>query len=396
MKRFCPGREQLDFKSARRGFTIIELLVVIAILLLLTTFTILSVDFAFESEKVRSGARQIQSVLEGARDRAIKSRQPRGVRFLVDQDPDSGRMVSSVVYVGAAEPWSNGQITLMRPDLDWNGTVDAVFPDNEKVWMIHGDPGTLWTTLKQRGYLGTNNETPRIKIPGDRNGTWYNVHTYLLDPSHASYRAAAPNRLVLTRAYRDPGTTPPNERIAFEGTGPSTYVLELPPRVMSDAEPVLLPEGIVIDMDASRVPDHWRPGSGNGYAAAYSNRMDLMFTPRGTVLGSAAGAGILHFYITRRVDVDVATRMAGRPAVNRGMSPRVPSEVLFASAPAIGGDPPKMGDRSLVSIFASTGKVASHPLDVTDLLNNTTGAAGADGYVDDPFVFAERGEVSSK
>jgi len=392
MKRFCPGRKRLDFQSARRGFTIIELLVVIAILLLLTTFTILSVDFAFESEKVRSGARQIQSVLEGARDRAIKSRQPRGVRFLVDQDPDSGRMVSSMVYVGAAEPWSNGQITLMRPDLDWNGVVDPGL-DNEKVWMIHGDPGTLWTTLKQRGYLGTNNERPRIKIPGDRNGTWYNVDTKLLDPSDANYRAAAPNRLVLTRAYRDPGTTPPNERIAFEGTGPSTYVLELPPRVMSDAEPVLLPEGIVIDMDASRVPDHWRPGSGKGYADAYSNRMDLMFTPRGTVLGSAAGVGILHFYITRRVDVDVATRMAGRPAVNRGMTPLVPAEGLFAAAPAIGGDPPKIGDRSLVSVFTATGKVASHPIDTID--QDVPGAPGY-GYVDDPFVFAERGEVSSK
>lgn len=384
---------RLPATSARRGFTLIELLIVVAILLLLTTFTVIGVDFAFESERVRSGSRQIQSVLEGARDRAIKSRQPRGVRFLVDQDPDSGRMVTSLVYVGASNPWSEGQITLMRPDLDDNGVVDPAFPQNERVWVVNGDAETLWTTLKQRGYLGTNSEHVRIKIPGDRNGAWYHVDSRPLDPSHAWHSTRTPNRLLLTRAYRDPGTTPDTEVVAFEGTGPSTYILELPPRVLSDAEPVLLPEGIVVDMDASRVPDGWRPASGS-YAAAYGNRMDVMFSPRGTVIGDSAGTGVLHFYITRRKDVGNC-QTAGRPVVNTGGTPRVPTDAFIAGV-QIGGNAEKLGDRSLVSLFASTGKAATYPLAVEDLLNNSTLAAGADGYVDDPFEFAEKGEVSSQ
>lgn len=402
-----PGRDR------PAGFTIIELLIVIAILLLLTTFTILSVDFAFESERVRSGARQVQSALEGARDRAIKSRQPRGIRFLLDDDPDNGRVVSSMVYVGAAEPWTRGQITLLRRDLNFDGVVDAG-ADSDKVWMIRGE-GTSWNMLKRRGFLGINEdrngngvldptedlngnggldvETPRIKIPGDRNGTWYHVNTALL-----GVVPGVPDLLLLTRPYRDPGTTPPSEVVAFEGTGINTYILELPPRVLADAEPIILPQGVVIDLDASLVPSSWRPTSG-GYTRRYSNRMDLMFTPRGTVLGDAAGAGLLHFYITRREDVTTATTLANRPAVNRGSRPRVPADGLFAainSANWTGSEAPKIGDRSLVSVFSATGKVASHPLDVTDLFNNSTGAAGADGYVDDPFLFAERGEVSSK
>lgn len=419
--------------TRRRGFTLVELLIVVAILLLLTTFTIVSVDFAFESERVRAGSRQVQSMLEGARDRAIRARQARGVRFLLDTDQDSGRMVSSMIYVGEAEPWNEGQITLKRPDFSpKDGTADS-----DSVTIVEGTPDALWSNLKQRGFLGvyefdSNNsggppepsedlngngvwdrETPRIRIPGDKNGTWYRVRTDLLgaDPQN-------PNVLVLLREYRDPGTTPAEEVIAFEGTGPSTYVLELPPRILPDADPVLLPANVVIDLDASQLPDYWRPPSGAGYTVPYLSRMDLMFSPRGTVVGSPAGAGILHFYVTRKSDVENATSpLVNRPPVNAGATfPLVPADPLFAP---LNGSPP-VGDRSLVSVFTSTGKVASHPLNLDnnedqnnngvldgdtiagngiyteDLNDNGTLDGTLTGsYLADPFEFAELGEVSN-
>jgi prepilin-type N-terminal cleavage/methylation domain-containing protein len=86
--------------AVRSGLTLIELLIVVTIFLVLTTFTVVAVDFTFEAERVSSGARQVQSLLEGARDRAIRAREPRGVRFLLDPDPANGRMVSSMVYIG--------------------------------------------------------------------------------------------------------------------------------------------------------------------------------------------------------------------------------------------------------------------------------------------------------
>ena len=316
----------------RNGFTIIELLIVVAILLLLTTFTAVAIDFTFQSERVGGAARQVQSMLEGARDRAIRTGAPVGVRFLLDQDPDNGRLVSSMVYVSLADEWNTGHITLKRPDFDDDGVVDDLDGDgdpDDRVLMVDGDAQTRWLSLYHRGFLGVyerdadndgvldanedsngngvfDRVTPRIKIPGNRNGTWYRVSTYWLGRS-----TTTPNRLQLVQDYRDPGTTPSDEVVAFEGTGNSTYILELPPRVMPDADPVTFSDGVVIDLDASSVPVTWRPPSGvssistasDSYAQhrfPYSNRMDLMFSPRGTIIGDAAGLGVLHFYIALR------------------------------------------------------------------------------------------------
>ena len=386
--------------QVRSGLTLIELLIVVTIFLVLTTFTVVAVDFTFEAERVSSGARQVQSLLEGARDRAIRARDPRGVRFLLDPDPANGRMVSSMVYVGAADSWSQGTIELRREDL---APADGV-ADREDVLIVAGSLDTLWSKLSQRGFLGIKGqETPRIKIPGDKNGTWYRVHTDLLGVNPSN-----PNVLRLVHAYRDPGTTEIKEIQAFDaGSGPSTYVLELPPRVLPDADPVLLPEGVVIDLDASSVPTAWRPAAGTSHPAPYSSRMDLMFSPRGTLIGTTAGTGLTHLYVALREDVQNATD-AGRPAVNVGKRPLVPADTLFATL-ADGGTIPTVGDRGLVSIFASTGKVSSHAFNMDtneDRNGNSTLDPGEDinlngtldlngSYLVDPFQLAELGEVNN-
>lgn len=399
-----------DARDPRDAFTMIELLIVITILLLLTTFTAVAIDFTFQAERVRSGARQVQSLLVGARDRAVFTREARGVRFILDQDPENGRMVSSMIYVGASDPWNEGHITLMRPDFNRDGLVDDLDGDGNpetEIYMIEGSLETLWAKLKDRGYLGLyedrnfNNtldpgedengnglldlDAPRMKIPGDNSGTWYTVITYWLGRD-----ATRPNRLQLISPYRDPGTTPADQIIAFEGTGPNTYILELPPRILPDVEPVLLPENVVIDIDASSVPGAWRPGDSTAtHLAPCSGRMDVMFSPRGTVTGPEAAAGIIHFYVGQRDDTFAAmTAPAPRPPVNaRGANtePLVPVDGLFR-------DNRPVGDRSLVSLFTATGKVSSYPLVLDDSLNNWTGASGADNYADDPFVFAEKGK----
>ncbi|MDA0809083.1 MAG: prepilin-type N-terminal cleavage/methylation domain-containing protein [Planctomycetota bacterium] len=397
------SRSTLLLTSARSGLTLIELLIVVTIFLVLTTFTVVAVDFTFEAERVSSGARQVQSLLEGARDRAIRAREPRGVRFLLDPDPDNGRMVSSMVYVGASDTWTEGTIELRREDVS---PADGV-ADQEDVLIVAGSLDTLWSKLSQRGFLGIQGqETPRIKIPGDKNGTWYRVQTNLLgaDPLN-------PNVLRLVHPYRDPGTTEITEIQAFDaGSGPSTYILELPPRVLPDADPVLLPEGVVIDLDASSVPTDWRPAAGSGYSAPYSSRMDLMFSPRGTLIGTTAGTGLTHFYIALREDVEkaISDPLPKRPPVNIGDRPLVPADALFASL-ASGGTVPTVGDRGLVSIFASTGKVSSHAFNMDtneDRNNNGTLDPGEDingnsvldvngTYLVDPFQFAELGEVNN-
>ena len=408
------------------GFTLVELLVVIAVLLILVVMTVTAIDFTFTSERVRSGARQVQSALEGARDRAIFAREPRGLRLFVD--PNDPRIVTSMVYVGGSKNWSQGQIRLERKDfeedannngqldggedangngrLDGNGVADS--PD---ILIVRGDAICGWNTLKDRGFLGLfedrnlngvldagedlngngllDLDAPRIKIPADDNGSWYTVLTYRL--------SASSQVLELLTPYRDPGTSPPTQVVAFTGTGPSTYILELPPRILPDAQPILLPEGICIDLDASSVPAAWRPGPGALQTTPYSAHMDVLFSPRGVVTGPIAAAGLVHLYLAERKDVtkavDIGLLISGsqvpRPPVNSAAPPLVPGQNQF-------GPQDPIGQRLVISIFTQTGKVSSHQVDLTDAFNNVTGVSGSDGYADNPFHYATQGEASSQ
>ena len=78
-------------KDERRGFTLIELLIAITIFLLVSAVTIAAVQgFRTSGQTVDGAARQVQSYLSGARDRAVLSTKSangarnRGVRFLPD------------------------------------------------------------------------------------------------------------------------------------------------------------------------------------------------------------------------------------------------------------------------------------------------------------------------
>ena len=411
------------------GFTLVELLVVVTVMLILIVMTVSSIDFTFMSERVKSGSRQVQSALAGARDRAIFAQAPRGLRLLVDQtDP---RIVTSLVYVGGSKNWAKGQIRLERPDFDedagplFNGQLDpgedangngrldgdGISDPPKTVVIVRGDATCGWNALKERGFLGLfedrnlngvldlgedlngngllDLDAPRIKIPGDDNGSWYTVLTHRLSPTSQVLQLITP--------YRDPGTTPTDEVNAFQGGGPNTYILELPPRILPDAQPILLPEGVCIDLDGSDVPASWRPAPGAGLTVPYSSHMDVMFSPRGVVTGPLAAAGLVHLYVSERKDwqklidigVLVGTTQTPRPPVNSGSLYGVPGQNQF-------GPDDSLGHRSSVSIFTQTGKVSAHQIYAIDVINNVTGVSGSDGYADTPFYYATQGEATNQ
>ena len=428
---------------SRLGFTLVELLVVVTVMLILIAMTVTAIDFSFTSERIRSGARQLASALEGARDRAIFAREPRGLRLLVD--PDEPRMVSGMIYIGGAKNWSEGRIRLERMDFEedanGNGRLDSgedtnlnfvldgnKVADSPDVLIVRGDAACGWSALMDRGFMPTyeldlnnnnileasedlnNNglrdfDAPRIKIPADDNGTWYTVLTHRL--------SASSQVLQLITPYRDPGTSPSNEVVAFQGGGPSTYILELPPRILPDAQPILLPEGVVIDLDASQVPADWRPAAPPGgmaldlqYSRPYSSHMDILFSPRGVVTGPLAATGLIHLYVAERKDVVFAVdqgvmvppltgTLTRRPPRFAGNIPLVPGADQF-------GPEDPIGQRLLLSIFTQTGKISTHQLNTTDsVINATIGVtfpptAGSDGYADYPFLFATQGEAQGQ
>ncbi len=315
---FRQSRDTRVSVSARSAFTLVEILVVISILAILTVITITSINFALSSDLTRAGSRQVQSYLAGARDRAIYAKEPRGVRFILD--PANPTAVTSMIYIAPSPNWEQGIIRLERTDAGADGTADS-----PEVYFVRGD-GTDWASLASRDLI---KEGSRIKIPGDDSGTWYVID---VDGSGVS---GGTELLRLTVPYRDPGTSDPDEVIAFTpGSGPSTYLLELPPVILSGEEPTLLPNNTGIDLDRSFLPPSWRPLNGNNVAHVstgadgqpgkagvdddssggsddidellwpgsddyplYSSQLDLMFSPRGSVLGSEAGTGKIHFVI---------------------------------------------------------------------------------------------------
>ncbi|WP_339734145.1 prepilin-type N-terminal cleavage/methylation domain-containing protein, partial [uncultured Gimesia sp.] len=300
----------------RAGFTLVELLVVISILAILVVMTVTSINFALSTDLTRSASRQVQSYLAGARDRAIYAKAPRGVRFMLD--PNNPTAVTSMVYIAPSPDWEQGIIRMERTDGDSNGIADS-----PGIFYVRGD-GTDWATLFTRGMIKDNT---RIKIPGDDSGTWYVIDV------NGSGVSGGTELFRLTTAYRDAGTSEPDEVVAFSpGSGPSTYLLELPPVVLSGVEPTLLPNNTGIDLDRSFLPSSWLPpidaihvdlGDDNQPGKAgiddnssggvddngellwpgtddfrrYSSQLDLMFSPRGSVLGSEASNGKIHFVI---------------------------------------------------------------------------------------------------
>lgn len=70
--------------TAGRGFTLIELLVVILVILAVSAVTLPSVISAFNHRQVSEAARILQGGLVGARDMAINTNAPAGIRLLPD------------------------------------------------------------------------------------------------------------------------------------------------------------------------------------------------------------------------------------------------------------------------------------------------------------------------
>ncbi|MEZ6034835.1 MAG: hypothetical protein R3C17_17210 [Planctomycetaceae bacterium] len=74
-----------------------------------------------------------------------------------------------------------------------------------------------------------------------------------------------------------------------------------------------MPADTIIDLDGSKLPLAWRPRTTSGLATGafapsgsgnlqYSQYMDVVFSPRGNVIGTASTAGVIHFYVCDNLD----------------------------------------------------------------------------------------------
>jgi prepilin-type N-terminal cleavage/methylation domain-containing protein len=290
--------------TGKRGFTLVELLVAIAIMLIVTTMTITTVNLTLDRDRIRSSARQVQSYIEGARNRAIFASEPRGVRFFIDEN--NPKAATSMVYIGPLEPEVVGRVDVLG-----NGTT------------VEQVGGATWSTLAS---LGAFVRGGRIRIASSLNadideGTWYAIDTGATFNSTTG-ALLTPNTLVLATQF--------DKLSAASETINLQYELELAPAVLPSQEPALLSAGIVIDVTNSQLPSTSIPG----------RYFDVLFSPRGTITGRAAADGLVHLIMADIVDVSLN---------------RTP------------GDPAKEGDENIVTLFTRTGHVSTHPVySVTD------------------------------
>ena len=412
----------------RSGFTLVELMIVITIIVVLLSMTLLTVNFAKDADRAKSAARQIQSFLAGARDRAIYAREPRGVRFF--SSPEDPRLVTTMAYIAPGGTWSSpensNKVKLERRDINNDGdVVDTIGGVSESlIVLVHGEQNPGWWNLKRRGWL---TDGLRIRLPKGPTGNWYPIDTSLIDitqpPTDDQY-------LILQIPYPDDSINNANQRVAVDG---STYEIELPARLLSQ-DPSILPEGLVIDLDGSKVPDSWRPVStGNG---AYSGFMDVIFSPRGNIVGEAAGSGLIHLYVCDSEDSRFLKGQfaAIRPTMALEMEsgiltqPFIPMDEIIVDAtnplapvvPWVGSDNNYLvKERRLVSVFTQTGAISIHAVNAYTSSNavgygdlydhfdidadgytipaapSSSDTPEPDGLADDPYAFAESGKVAN-
>lgn len=388
--------------SRRRGFTLVEMLIVISIILIILGMTVSAVSFTRTKDRVSNEASRIQSFISGAQDRAIYEDEMRGVRLFIEPPPPGGaagaesRTVASMAYIAPGGTWSSPEhssgVDVIRIDGFNTGSPDGDFEDanDDLVVGIRGFNNPGWWNLKRRGWLV---DGLRIRIPSGPTGHWYRINTRLIDTTTAPTDVQT---LLLQTPFADGGNK--GQEVAFRDL---TYEIELPARILP-LEPLLLADGVVVDLDGSRVPNIWRPAStGNG---SYSGFMDIWFSPRGNVLGDAAAEGVLHFYVCDSEDslflkeqyVDANGLSAFDTIVGTGGGFIPLDEIDPSIATWLTWDGNYLvKDRRLVTLFAQTGAATVNKVNAyLGAGGSTNPDANGDGICDDPYRYAETGEVA--
>ncbi len=114
-------------QAGRRGFTLIELLVVMLIILLVSAVVLPTVIPAISHRQVSEAARILQGALAGARDTAINTNAPAGIRLLPDPvfnginpttatlDPTRVLASNRYILIQLAPNYSEGKASVIIP-----------------------------------------------------------------------------------------------------------------------------------------------------------------------------------------------------------------------------------------------------------------------------------------
>lgn len=397
-----------------RGFTLIELLVAISIFVILLALTIGTLQSTQTEDKVRETSRVTQAYFEGARSRAFREEKAVGVRLLLD--PDDMTIATGMIYIAERNP-VRGQLEFVSYDA---GSDTTLIRQARSVVVSRRD--RLWSRLARRGELQPASPSVKMQIPPRSEGS--NSRTYFLaSDGFANLVGGTPSQMRIVGEYhQDPLPTREVE-----------YELFLAPQIFPGADVTPLPKGAVIDLRSSynNLPPAWqdvldavkgewqantpynagdwvRSSNGELYYQAIqggtsdtgaspftgnepfgstvtddtvvwqvfdSPHFDIMFSPRGSVIGREAAAGIISLVVTDR-DAIFSESTGRRLVLIADADSTTDNGLTFV------GD--NEGKYRIINIFTQSGTITTSLPDFTD-------TSPADNIPDNLFNYAVNG-----
>lgn len=143
-------RQCIQMKS---GFTLIELLVVILIISLVSAVALPTVVGSLNTRQVSEAGRLLQGAIAGARDRAIHSNQPCGIRLLPDPAfPVSWVTINGVSQVDPSAILAYNRAIPLESAPEYNEGLVSIFPAfaySPAILAVNGYPGCPCLVLEE-------------------------------------------------------------------------------------------------------------------------------------------------------------------------------------------------------------------------------------------------------
>jgi prepilin-type N-terminal cleavage/methylation domain-containing protein len=286
----------------REAFTLIEMIVVIGIMLTLATMTVAFLPKVNNYQKVQQAASRVQGWLLTAKQRALRDRQPRGVRII--PDPVDSTISRSLQYIEQPDDFTGGTLTaadsLNGPNLatisnppDLAGGLDpAGTHDNPLLWPVQ---------------------------PGD----YLQMNPTSTQPVFAIQGVQSVNETPLSNVLQTLPTAPLYTAPAT-GITSTNYRIIRRPRPMVGEAALLLPQDVVLDV--SGTPNKSSVINPEQITLSIVN-YDILFAPSGAVMRAGAQAGKIILWF--------------RDATQDATAP---------------------GEQFLVVVYTRTGLIAVHPV----------------------------------